>query len=91
VYAPFGGEIKSWQIADGAQVKKGQLLFELDATPLRSEIASLQTTLKKQKLEADLAKFKAAGPTGETASMAAGAVGEDDARTRFAASEGRKI
>ncbi|MDD9265706.1 efflux RND transporter periplasmic adaptor subunit [Paenibacillus sp. GCM10023248] len=90
VYAPFGGEIKSWQMADGAQVKKGQLLFELDATPLRSEIASLQTTLRKQKLEADLAKFKAAGPAGDTA-LPAGAVGEDDARTRFAAAEERKI
>lgn len=91
VYAPFGGEIKTWQIADGAQVKKGQVLFELDATPLKSEIASLQTTLKKQKLEGDLARFKAAGPGGETASIPAGAVDEDDARTRFAAAEGRKI
>lgn len=91
VYAPFGGEIKAWQISDGAQVKKGQLLFELDATPLKSEIATLQSNLKKQKLEADLANFKAAGPEGETASMPAGAVSEDDSRTRFAASEGRRI
>ncbi|MBP1963481.1 efflux RND transporter periplasmic adaptor subunit [Paenibacillus aceris] len=91
VYAPFGGEIKTWQITDGAQVKKGQLLFELDATPLKTEIASLQSNLKKQKLEADLAKFKAAGPEGETTNIPAGAVSEDDARSRFASSEGRKI
>ncbi|KRE48243.1 efflux RND transporter periplasmic adaptor subunit [Paenibacillus sp. Soil724D2] len=89
VYAPFTGEIKAWHITDGAQVKKGQQLFELDATPLRSEIAALQSNLKKQKLEADLANFKAAGPAGDT--VAAGAVSEDDARQRFAASEGRKI
>lgn len=91
VYAPFTGEIKAWHLTDGAQVKKGQLLFELDATPLRSEISALQSNLKKQKLEADLANFKAAGPTGETESIAAGAVSEEDARGRFAASEGRKI
>ncbi|GGI45480.1 hemolysin D [Paenibacillus marchantiophytorum] len=91
VYAPFTGEVKAWNMADGAQVTKGQLLFELDATPLRTEIASLQTTLKKQKLEADLANFKAAGPQGDSTGVAAGAVGEDDARSRFAAVEARKI
>lgn len=91
VYAPFSGEIKDWHITDGAQVTKGQPLFELDASPLRSEIATLQSNLKKQKLEADLANFKAAGPGGDTGSVAAGAVSEDDARQRFAASEGRKI
>ena len=66
IYAPFSGEIKAWYITDGAQVKKGQQLFELDATPLRSEITALQSNLKKQKLEADLANFKAAGPGGDT-------------------------
>ncbi|OPH57264.1 efflux transporter periplasmic adaptor subunit [Paenibacillus ferrarius] len=91
IYAPFNGEIKAWNVTDGAQVTKGQLLFELDGSPLRGEIASLQSTLKKQQLEADLANFKAAGPQGDAGSIAAGAVNEDEARGRFATAEGRKI
>ncbi|TXK86062.1 efflux RND transporter periplasmic adaptor subunit [Paenibacillus sp. N3.4] len=91
IYAPFSGEIKAWNVTDGAQVKKGDLMFELDATPLKSEIANLQTSLKKQKLEADLANFKAASSSNDAASLSAGALSENEARQRFADSEGRKI
>ncbi|MFC5451739.1 efflux RND transporter periplasmic adaptor subunit [Paenibacillus aestuarii] len=91
IYAPFTGEIKTWNVADGSQVKKGELMFQLDDTPLQSEIASLLNSLKKQQLETDLANFKAAGTTLDPAAAGTGSVSEAEARQRFADSEGRKI
>ncbi|MBD0381143.1 efflux RND transporter periplasmic adaptor subunit [Paenibacillus sedimenti] len=91
IYAPFTGEIKNWNVAEGSQVKKGELMFELDATPLKSEIANLQNSLKKQQLETDLSKFKAAGATLDPALAGTSSVSEADARQRFADTEGRKI
>ncbi|MFD0698603.1 efflux RND transporter periplasmic adaptor subunit [Paenibacillus sp. GCM10027628] len=91
IYAPFSGEIKKWNVVEGSQVKKGELMFELDATPLKSEIANQQTSLKKQKLEADLANFKASGATIDPVLAGSSSVSEADARQRFADTEGRKI
>ncbi|NEW08749.1 efflux RND transporter periplasmic adaptor subunit [Paenibacillus sp. SYP-B3998] len=91
IYAPFNGEIKKWNVVEGSQIKKGELMFELDATPLKSEIANLQTSLKKQKLETDLSNFKAAGSTVDPSLAGASSVSEAEARLRYAETEGRKI
>ncbi|MCD1259045.1 efflux RND transporter periplasmic adaptor subunit [Paenibacillus athensensis] len=90
VYAPFGGEIRAWSVAEGAQVKKGDLLFELDDTPLRSEISELQSNIRKMSLEAQLSRFRASGEATDGA-VAAGGVAEADARQRFANAEERRI
>ncbi|MEW9698494.1 efflux RND transporter periplasmic adaptor subunit [Paenibacillus sp. SI8] len=91
IYAPFNGEITKWSVSEGSQVKQGDLLFELDATPLKSEIAALQNTIKKQELETDLANFKSAGMTIDPALAGTSSVSETDARQRYAETEGRKI
>jgi len=90
VYAPFGGEIRKWNVSEGAQVKQGDLLFELDDTPLRSDISELQTSIRKQSLEAELSRFRASGDAPDSAGVGTG-VSETDARQRFANAEERRI
>ncbi|UJF31619.1 efflux RND transporter periplasmic adaptor subunit [Paenibacillus hexagrammi] len=91
IYAPFTGEIKSWHVSEGSQVKKGEPMFELDALPLLSEISDLQMSMKKQQLEADLADFKAGADSYGDTSSGAGSISESEARQRYADSEGRKL
>ena len=46
LYARVSGYIKKWYEDYGAQVKKGQLLAEIDAPDLDAELAGAQATLK---------------------------------------------
>ena len=57
VYAPFASKVTSWKVENGGQVKKGDVLFNLDQTQLRNEIATAEATNRKTKLEAELNTF----------------------------------
>jgi macrolide-specific efflux system membrane fusion protein len=90
IFAPFSGNILEWKVAEGTQVKKGDLLYSLDAAPLRSEIDQLQANLRKQSLEAELNSFRLAGDQVSAGSSGTG-ISEADARARYADAESRKI
>ena len=51
VYAPFTADVTRWNVTDGAQVKQGDVLFELDDKALRQEIEEGQAALRKMELE----------------------------------------
>ncbi|MFC4098813.1 efflux RND transporter periplasmic adaptor subunit [Paenibacillus xanthanilyticus] len=59
VYAPFGSKVTSWKVADGQQVKQGDVLFQLDRTALQNEIAQEEASLRKASLEAELQAYVA--------------------------------
>lgn len=54
IYPPFDGSVKKWHVAEGGQVKKGDLLFELDDSSLKSDIELQQASMRKQELEMKL-------------------------------------
>src|SRR5262249_15132270 len=49
------GFIESAQFAEGAHVKKGQLLFRIDARPFQAEVDRFAAQLKRAHSQADLA------------------------------------
>lgn len=57
VYAPFASKVTAWKVENGAQVKKGDVLFTLDQSTLRNEIATAEAANRKTKLEAELNAF----------------------------------
>ena len=57
VYAPFASKVTAWKVENGAQVKKGQVLFTLDQSTLRNEIATAEAAARKAKLEGELNAF----------------------------------
>ncbi len=50
-----GGKIVASHVEDGAYVKKGELLFEIDPRPFEAALASTKATLAQNKAEWDLA------------------------------------
>ncbi|MDQ1909807.1 efflux RND transporter periplasmic adaptor subunit [Paenibacillus sp. GD4] len=89
VNAPFTADVKSWSVTDGAQVKKGDVLFRLDDSLMQSEIAQLHAGNKKQEMDLRLAEFQ--DSTGGTSTAAAASVGETEAKQRFAQAETRRM
>lgn len=57
VYAPFASKVTEWKVENGKQVKKGDVLFTLDQSALKNEIATTEATIRKAKLEAELNAF----------------------------------
>ncbi|ASA26241.1 efflux transporter periplasmic adaptor subunit [Paenibacillus donghaensis] len=57
VYAPFASKVTNWKVKNGDQVKKGDLLYTLDTSTLKNEIATQEATIRKAKLEAELNSF----------------------------------
>ncbi|HZP64803.1 MAG TPA: efflux RND transporter periplasmic adaptor subunit, partial [Rudaea sp.] len=49
------GFIESAQFTEGARVKKGQVLFRIDARPFQAEVDRLAAQLKRARTQADLA------------------------------------
>jgi macrolide-specific efflux system membrane fusion protein len=90
ITAPFDAKVKKWNVSDGSQVGKGDVLFELDSTELSADIAQLEASGRKQELEAALARFQAAAGVNDGAD-AGGAVSEAEARQRYAAAESRRL
>ena len=56
VMPQVGGKIIASHVKDGDEVKKGDLLFEIDPRPLEASLASAEATLAQNKAELDLAK-----------------------------------
>lgn len=57
VYAPFASKVTEWKVDNGGQVKKGDVLYILDQSTLKNEIAIQEATNRKAKLEAELNEF----------------------------------
>lgn len=57
VYAPFASKVTEWKVENGGQVQKGDVLFILDQSTLKNEIALQEATDRKAKLEAELNEF----------------------------------
>src|SRR5205823_4588664 len=53
-----GGKIIRTHVEDGAFVKKGELLFEIDPRPFEAALASDKATLQQYKAERDLAQIE---------------------------------
>ncbi|MBP1989274.1 efflux RND transporter periplasmic adaptor subunit [Paenibacillus eucommiae] len=90
IYAPFNAAVLKWNVTEGAQVKKGEPLFELDAESLKSEIAAIQASQKKQSLEASLEKFTATAKAVQEGQNDL-AISEQDSRQRYTDAERSKI
>lgn len=90
VNAPFGADVKAWSVKDGTQVASGDVLFQLDDTSLRDEIAQLEAAGKKLDMDIRLSQFQ-----GTAANTEAGPVGavvtEAGAKQRFAQEESRRM
>lgn len=54
IYAPFSAEVKTWHVEDGAEVRAGDPLFELDAGKLENELALAEARILQQQLELKL-------------------------------------
>ncbi|WP_438350803.1 efflux RND transporter periplasmic adaptor subunit [Paenibacillus sp. FA6] len=57
VYAPFASKVTEWKVENGGQVKEGDVLYILDQSTLKNEIALQEATNRKAKLEAELNEF----------------------------------
>ncbi|GAA4862688.1 efflux RND transporter periplasmic adaptor subunit [Paenibacillus vulneris] len=90
VNAPFSADVKTWSVNDGAQVNKGDVMFQLDATSLNDEIATLQANMKKQELELQLAQFQKDLPN-QTINADAEGLSEKDAKQRYADSKSKEV
>ncbi|MFD0678113.1 MULTISPECIES: efflux RND transporter periplasmic adaptor subunit [unclassified Paenibacillus] len=82
INAPFSADVKAWKVSEGTQVNKGDLLFQLDDTALRDEIAQLQANQKKADMEIQIAKFQEDIISTET--ILNGGLSETEAKQRFA-------
>ncbi|WNS45443.1 efflux RND transporter periplasmic adaptor subunit [Paenibacillus sp. MMS20-IR301] len=86
VYAPFASKVTGWKVENGGQVKKGDVLFTLDQTLLRNEIATAEATNRKTKLESELNAFisqqneEAAAPAASEAERLKALAAEETAR-----------
>ena len=56
IHPRVGGYIDSVQFTEGATVKKGQLLFQIDPRPFQAEVDRLQANLSQARAEQVLAK-----------------------------------
>ncbi|MFE5319073.1 efflux RND transporter periplasmic adaptor subunit [Paenibacillus sp. NPDC056579] len=90
INAPFSADVKAWTVTDGAQVGKGDSLFQLDSAALDDEIAQLQANKKKQELELKLAEFQRDTGAQEAAVSAEG-INESAAKQRYAQSKSQEI
>lgn len=57
VYAPFGSKVTEWTVVEGQQVAEGDILFRLDQSVLRNEIDQQEASIRKLRLEAELADY----------------------------------
>jgi len=57
VYAPFASKVTKWNVENGGQVKQGDVLYTLDQSTLKNEIATQDALIRKTQLEAELNEF----------------------------------
>ncbi|TDF95839.1 efflux RND transporter periplasmic adaptor subunit [Paenibacillus piri] len=89
VNAPFSGDVQAWGASEGAQVNKGDILFQLDDTALNDEIAQLQANQKKNDMDIQIAEFQK-NTTGALSSPADG-LSEIEAKQRYAQEKTREM
>ncbi|MBN2983384.1 efflux RND transporter periplasmic adaptor subunit [Cohnella algarum] len=58
VYAPFAAEVKEWNVQEGSQVEKGQVLFKLEDSALRDSIELAKANVRKQELDLKLGAMR---------------------------------
>lgn len=86
VYAPFASKVTGWQVENGGQVTKGDVLFTLDQSALKNEIAAAEAAIRKAELEAELNAFisqqedESAAPIGTEAERLKALAAEEAAR-----------
>lgn len=86
VYAPFASKVTGWKVENGGQVKKGDVLFTLDQSTLKNEIAQTEAAIRKAELEAELNAFvsqqedESAAPIGTEAERLKALAAEEAAR-----------
>ena len=54
IYAPFSADVKRWHVEDGAEVRAGDPLFELDTEKLEKDLALAEARILQQQLELKL-------------------------------------
>ncbi len=89
VYAPFGAKVSKWHVKEGDQVKKGDLLFELDETQLRRDIETLEINERKLQLEQKLKAIQQSVEEQETDNT--GVSTETEALKQHALKERKKV
>jgi RND family efflux transporter MFP subunit len=51
IYAPFSANVAEWNVADGAQVQKGDVLFRLDSRDLERQLTLQEANFRRMELE----------------------------------------
>ncbi|WP_409341084.1 efflux RND transporter periplasmic adaptor subunit [Paenibacillus sp. MBLB4367] len=90
VYPPFDGSVLKWQVAEGGQVKKGDLLFQLDDSLLKADIELQQANMRKQELEMKLKEAQDTLQANDPQAAGAAAPGSESLK-RFGQEELRKM
>lgn len=85
VSAPFSAKVAAWSVTEGQQVKKGDILFHLDDTALKSEISQLQASIKRIETNQKIAGISSS--TEQTAQSTS----EKEAKERFIRLETAKL
>lgn len=57
VYAPFEAKVESWNVRNGQQIRKGDVLFSLEQKSIRQQLQQKEAELQKKKLERELKEF----------------------------------
>ncbi len=91
VYVPFTAKIKTWHVKEGAQVHKGDLLFEMDDAALANEISRLESGILKQQLAHKLDLVQRAAKDDSPGNPAASANSGADRLAVYAQNEAQKI
>lgn len=84
-----GGKIIAAHIQDGAQVAKGDLLFEIDPRPFEAALALAKASLAQNKAELELAQAELARMAGAVASLAVSQMQFDQKKNAVAVAEAR--
>ncbi|KKO50849.1 efflux RND transporter periplasmic adaptor subunit [Paenibacillus sp. DMB20] len=57
VYAPFEAKVESWNVRNGQQIRKGDVLFSLEQKAIRQQLQQKEAELQKKKLEREMKEF----------------------------------
>lgn len=90
VYPPYAAEVKAWNIKDGQQVGKGDVLFELEQSKLKGEVELAEANLRKQELDRKLREIRDKLEQFQQQQLSDSAAGETSALARMAKEEEKK-
>jgi multidrug efflux system membrane fusion protein len=84
-----GGKMTAVHVKDGADVKKGELLFEIDPRPFEAALAAAKATLQQTKAVLELARTEAARMQNAVAADAVSRLEYDQKKNAVAVAEAR--